>query len=86
MSLSFFLLVVAAAQAAAAQGPGSARILIVFHSESGNTEKLARAVRDGAARAGDVEVVLRKAEEAQRSGERFARLTREIRLGLAKGR
>ncbi len=63
MSLSVLLLLVTVVETAAAQDPGSTRILIAFHSETGNTEKLAQAVRDGAVRAGGVEVLLRKVGE-----------------------
>lgn len=37
-----------------------ARILVVYHSETGNTEALARAVRDGITTVSGVEAVLRK--------------------------
>lgn len=40
--------------------PAATRVLIVYHSDTGNTEQMARAVRDGAASVKDVEVVLRK--------------------------
>lgn len=40
------------------------RILVAYHSQTGNTEKLAVAVRDGAASVAGVEAVLRKAAEA----------------------
>ncbi len=39
------------------------RILVDFHSETGHTESMARAVRDGAASVDGVEVVLRKVGE-----------------------
>lgn len=42
-----------------------ARILIAYHSESGNTEKLAQAIRKGAAAVDGVEVVLRKTAEVK---------------------
>jgi NAD(P)H dehydrogenase (quinone) len=54
------LLALASGIAAAAQ----VRILIAFHSETGNTEALARSVRDGMARVDGVEIVLRKVAEA----------------------
>lgn len=40
------------------------RILVAFHSQTGNTEKLAQALRDGAAAVEGVQVLLRKAGEA----------------------
>lgn len=42
------------------------RILIVYTSRSGNTEVLARALAEGAAEAGDVEVVVKKATDVSR--------------------
>lgn len=48
--------------AALAQQP-STRILVAYHSDTGNTEKLAQAVRDGAASVAGVAVTLRKAAE-----------------------
>jgi NAD(P)H dehydrogenase (quinone) len=50
------------AGAAAAAPP--IRILIAYHSQTGNTEKLALAVRDGAASVPEVEVTLRKVGQA----------------------
>lgn len=50
--------------AALAQQP-PARILIAYHSETGNTEKLAQAVRAGAASVEGVEVTLRKTSEVK---------------------
>ena len=41
-----------------------ARILIVYHSQTGNTEKMARAVEEGARSIEKAEVVLRKARDA----------------------
>ncbi len=41
-----------------------ARILIVYHSQTGNTEKMARAVEEGARSAEKAEVTLRKAADA----------------------
>jgi NAD(P)H dehydrogenase (quinone) len=41
------------------------RILVAYHSESGNTEKLARAVQRGAASVEGVEAVLRKTAEVK---------------------
>ncbi len=40
------------------------RILVAFHSETGNTEALAKAVREGMAGVDGVEIVLRKMGEA----------------------
>ena len=39
------------------------RILIAYHSRTGNTEKMAAAVREGAASVTGVEIVLRKVDE-----------------------
>jgi NAD(P)H dehydrogenase (quinone) len=50
---------------AAASGAPAVRILIAYHSQTGNTEKLAGAVREGAASVEGVEVVLRKVAEAR---------------------
>lgn len=52
------------AVAAAAAAPPPVRVLIAYHSQTGNTEKLAAAVRDGVASVAGVEAVLRKAGEA----------------------
>ncbi|HWR54063.1 MAG TPA: flavodoxin family protein [Bryobacteraceae bacterium] len=57
--LSFLFL--AAALATPAEAP--LRILIAYHSETGNTAKLAQAVREGAAAVGGVEVTMRKTAE-----------------------
>ncbi len=56
-------LLVALLLAAAALGAPRTRILIAYHSQTGNTEKLAMAVREGAASVPDVEVALRKVEQ-----------------------
>ena len=48
---------------AAAGAASPVRILIAYHSRTGNTEKMAVAVREGAASVAGVEVVLRKAAE-----------------------
>jgi multimeric flavodoxin WrbA len=40
------------------------RILIVYHSQTGKTEKMARAVADGAKAIDNTEVILKKAGEA----------------------
>jgi NAD(P)H dehydrogenase (quinone) len=45
---------------AAALAASPVRILIAYHSRTGNTEKMAAAVREGAASIAGVEVVLRK--------------------------
>ena len=58
-----YLLLFLALAASAQQPP--ARILIAYHSISGNTEKLAKAVSAGASSAGGVEVLLRKAAEVR---------------------
>jgi NAD(P)H dehydrogenase (quinone) len=47
------------AAAAFAQQP-TARILIAYHSETGNTEKIAQAIRKGAAAVTGTEVIMRK--------------------------
>jgi NAD(P)H dehydrogenase (quinone) len=49
--------------AAAAGAASPARILIAYHSRTGNTEKMAVAVREGAASVAGVEIVLRKVAE-----------------------
>ncbi len=49
--------------APAATKPGAVRILVAYHSQTGNTEKLAQAYRDGAASVEGVEVTLRKVAE-----------------------
>ncbi len=41
-----------------------ARILVVYHSQTGNTERMARAVAEGAASIEGAEVVLKRAGEA----------------------
>jgi NAD(P)H dehydrogenase (quinone) len=50
--------------AAAAGAAPAARILIAYHSRTGNTEKMAGAVREGAASVAGVEIVLRKVADA----------------------
>jgi NAD(P)H dehydrogenase (quinone) len=50
--------------AAAAGAASGVRILIAYHSRTGNTEKMAAAIREGAASVAGVEVVLRKVAEA----------------------
>jgi len=49
--------------AAAAGAATPVRILIAYHSRTGNTEKMAAAVREGAASVTGVEIVLRKVDE-----------------------
>ena len=44
--------------------PVKTRILIVYHSQTGNTERMARAVAEGAAAIEGAEVVLKRAGEA----------------------
>jgi len=58
------LLLLATAAAALAQQP-TVRILIAYHSETGHTEKLAQAVRQGAASVSGVEVLLRKTADVR---------------------
>ncbi|MGB5217518.1 MAG: NAD(P)H-dependent oxidoreductase [Smithella sp.] len=41
-----------------------AKILIVYHSQSGNTQKMANAVAEGARSIEDIEVILKKASDA----------------------
>ena len=60
------------AAAAAALSPGAlaqdaavTRILIAYHSESGNTEKLAQAIRKGAASVAGAEITLRKTADVK---------------------
>ena len=43
-----------------------AKILIVYHSQTGNTERMAKAVADGAAAIEGAEAVLKRAGEATR--------------------
>jgi NAD(P)H dehydrogenase (quinone) len=50
--------------AAGSAPPAPVRILIAYHSETGNTEAFAKAVRQGAASVGGVEVVIRKTADA----------------------
>lgn len=40
------------------------RILIIYHSQTGNTEKMARAVADGARMIENTEVILKRAQDA----------------------
>lgn len=58
--MKFFLLLISVA--ALAQQPQT-RVLVAYHSDTGNTEKLAQAVRDGAASVAGVTVSLRKTAE-----------------------
>ncbi len=62
MNTIFVCLTILAAAVFAQEAP--VRILVAYHSETGNTEALAKAVRDGAARAPGVEVALRKVRDA----------------------
>ena len=55
------LLIIAILAANGLQSAGPVRILIAYHSETGNTEKLAAAVREGAASVKGVEPILRTA-------------------------
>ena len=48
------------------------RVLVVYHSQSGNTEAAARAVADGAREIADTEVALRKGLQADESDLRAA--------------
>lgn len=50
---------------ALAQDAAVTRILIAYHSESGNTEKLAQAIRKGAASVDGAEITLRKTAEVK---------------------
>ena len=59
------LLLLAAAAAGAQQPVAATRILVAYHSETGNTAKLAEAVRAGAASIDHVTVVLRKAGDVK---------------------
>ena len=59
--IRFFACMVAMAVAAGAAP--TVRILIAYHSRTGNTEKMAAAVREGAASVAGVEIVLRKVAE-----------------------
>ena len=56
-----YILLLASVAALAGQPP--ARILVAYHSDTGNTEKLAQAVRSGAASVAGVTVTLRKTAE-----------------------
>jgi NAD(P)H dehydrogenase (quinone) len=58
---SFLLFLVITALAWASQPT----ILIVYHSETGNTEAMAQAVYRGAVKAGDVNVIIKTVEEAE---------------------
>lgn len=60
MKSSFLVPALAAALAQAAPAAEHTRILIAYHSETGNTEKLAQAVQRGAAAVAGVEATLRK--------------------------
>jgi NAD(P)H dehydrogenase (quinone) len=58
--LIFKFLACALLMSAAAGAASPVRILIAYHSRTGNTEKMAVAVREGAASVAGVEIVLRK--------------------------
>jgi NAD(P)H dehydrogenase (quinone) len=74
ISLAIFLLAVGEWAPTAFSGPPStgpaahppARVLVVYYSRHGNTEKMAVAVAEGARRAQGVEVVLKKVQETTR--------------------
>lgn len=55
--MRFFLLLFSASALA---GQPAARILVAYHSDTGNTEKMAQAVRNGVASVAGVEVALEK--------------------------
>jgi NAD(P)H dehydrogenase (quinone) len=59
-----FLLLLAATLPAVAQAAGATRILVAYYSDTGNTRKMAEAVRDGAASVSGISVVLRPVKEA----------------------
>ncbi|GAH21904.1 unnamed protein product, partial [marine sediment metagenome] len=40
------------------------KVLVIYHSQTGNTEKMAKAVAEGARRVSGTEVILKKAAEA----------------------
>jgi NAD(P)H dehydrogenase (quinone) len=67
ISFAVFVLLSTAALGAAltrgAQEPSALRVLVVFYSQSGNTEKLARAVAEGARSVDGVEVELKRVGE-----------------------
>ena len=48
-----------------AQSTDSTRILVAYYSQSGNTEKMAAAVRDGARRVPNIAVVVKKVAEVR---------------------
>lgn len=62
--MKFALLAAAAAVAVWAQQP-PVHILVSYHSDTGNTEKLAQSVRTGAASVAGVEVTLKKAADVR---------------------
>ena len=61
------LLAYALLTAAAVGAPSPVRILIAYHSRTGNTEKMAVAVREGAASVPDVEIIFRKVADVTSS-------------------
>jgi len=64
LKLAKRLALVALLIAGAGTAASPVRILIAYHSQTGNTAKLAAAVREGAASVAGVEVVLRSVDEA----------------------
>jgi len=62
LSMRLVLTAILAATASALAAP--VRILVAYHSQTGNTAKLAAAVRDGAASVAGVKVLLRSVSEA----------------------
>ena len=60
-----FVVLLATVTALAQQSPAPARILIAYHSDSGNTEKLAKAVQKGAASVAGIEVILKKTADVK---------------------
>ncbi len=64
LKLAKRLALVALLIAGAGTAASPVRILIAYHSQTGNTAKLAAAVREGAASVAGVEVLLRSVDEA----------------------
>ena len=65
MRLALLLIAAAAFAQQPARQPQPVRILIAYHSETGNTEKMAQAVRKGAASVEGVQVTLRKTADVK---------------------
>jgi NAD(P)H dehydrogenase (quinone) len=63
MRLLFRVLAFTLLSAPAAGAAAPVRILIAYHSRTGNTEKMAAAVKEGAASVTGVEIVLRKVDQ-----------------------